>query len=97
MLRGTLLSSDFRQNDNLVCISEEGYVWGFLSVVTLIGIILEVCWTLGCFGMLLDVHINSTLFRVNRPGSGLVRNILDVAGLYREIWARRREPIGTGS
>ncbi|ROW10817.1 hypothetical protein VPNG_05404 [Cytospora leucostoma] len=76
----TLLSSDFRDNDKLICISEEGYVWGFSSVVTLIGIILEVCWILGCFGMLLDVHINSTLFRMNRPGSGLVRNILDVAG-----------------
>lgn len=78
----TLLTSDFRgdKGDNLICISEEGYVWGFSSVIMLVGIILEVCWMLGCFGMWLDVHINSMLFRMNRPGSGMVRNILDVAG-----------------
>ncbi|KUI54705.1 hypothetical protein VP1G_10689 [Cytospora mali] len=76
----TLLTSDFRQDNNLICISEAGYVWGFSSVITLIGIIIEVCWIIGCFGMWLDVHINSTLFRMNRPASGLVRNILDIAG-----------------
>lgn len=84
----TLLTSDFRgdNDENLICISEEGYVWGFSSVITLIGIILEVCWMLGCFGMWLDVHINSTLFRMNRPSSGVVRNILDVAGaIQRDV------------
>lgn len=86
----TLLTEDFRKDaDNkstLICISEEGYSWGFSSVVTMVGIILEVCWMLGCFGMWLDVHINSTLFRMNRPSSGVVRNILDVAGaIQREL------------
>lgn len=80
--RDALLTTDFREdnNANLICISEEGYVWGFSSIMMLVGIILEVCWMLGCFGMWLDVHINSTLFRMNRPSSGRVRNILDVAG-----------------
>lgn len=81
--RGALLTSDFRGDDNLICISEEGYVWGFSSVITLIGLILEVCWVVGCFGMWLDVHINSGLFRMNRRGSGVVRNILDVGGAIR--------------
>ncbi|ROV94984.1 hypothetical protein VMCG_08360 [Cytospora schulzeri] len=78
----SLLTEDFRgdNDENLICISEEGYVWGFSSVVTLVGIILEVCWMLGCFGMWMDVHINSTLFRMNRPSSGTVRNLLDIAG-----------------
>lgn len=79
----TLLTSDFQDPQNLICISEDGYVWGFSSVITLIGLILEVCWILGCFGMWLDVHINSELFRMNRRGSGVVRNILDIGGAIR--------------
>lgn len=86
--RDELLTSDFRRDDNLICISEEGYVWGFSSVITLIGIILEVCWIVGCFGMWLDVHINSSMFRMNRRGSGVVRNILDVGGAIRHDLGR---------
>lgn len=78
--RDFLLTSDFRQDDNLICISEEGYVWGFSSMITVVSIIIEVCWIMGCLGMWLDVHINSILFRMNRPSSGMVRNILDVGG-----------------
>lgn len=78
--QGTPLTSDFRTNDALTCISENGYVWGFAGVITLIGIILEMCWIVGCFGMWLDVHLNSSLFRMNRRASGTVRNILDIAG-----------------
>ncbi|KAG8160019.1 hypothetical protein KVR01_010656 [Diaporthe batatas] len=78
--QGTPLMADFQDPNNLICISEEGYVWGFSRVITLIGLILEVCWIIGCFGMWLDVHINSNLFRMNRRGSGVVRNILDIAG-----------------
>lgn len=81
--RDALLTSDFQEPDNLICISEAGYVWGFSSVITLIGIILEICWIVGCFGMWLDVHINSNLFRMNRRGSGVVRNILDIGGAIR--------------
>jgi hypothetical protein len=81
--RDALLTSDFQEPKNLICISEEGYVWGFSSVITLIGIILEVCWIVGCFGMWIDVHINSNLFRMNRRGSGVVRNILDLGGAIR--------------
>lgn len=40
---------------------------------------IEVCWVLGCFGMWFDVHINSTLFRVDRRSSGVARNIFDIA------------------
>ncbi|KAJ0122261.1 hypothetical protein J7T55_002773 [Diaporthe amygdali] len=86
--RDALLTSDFRRDDNLVCISEEGYVWGFSSVITLVGIILELCWVVGCLGMWLDVHINSNNFRMNRRGSGLVRNILDAAGAIQNDLGR---------
>lgn len=86
--RDALLTTDFRDDDNLICISEDGYVWGFSSVITLIGMILEVCWIVGCFGMWLDVHINSNLFRMNRRGSGVVRNILDVGGAIRHDLGR---------
>ncbi|POS75917.1 hypothetical protein DHEL01_v205684 [Diaporthe helianthi] len=79
----TPLTSDFQNRKNLICISEEGYVWGFSSMITLIGLILEVCWIVGCFGMWLDVHINSNMFRMNRRGSGVVRNILDIGGAIR--------------
>lgn len=78
--QGAPLTSDFRTDDALTCISEDGYVWGFAGVITLIGIILEMCWIMGCFGMWLDVHLNSSLFRMNRRTSGTVRNILDLAG-----------------
>lgn len=95
--RGEVLMSDFRGDDNLICISEEGYVWGFSSVITLIGLILEVCWVVGCFGMWLDVHINSSLFRMNRRGSGVVRNILDVGGAIRHDLGRDTGAYGNGA
>lgn len=84
--QGKPLTSDFRTADALTCISEDGYVWGFAGVITLVGILLEVCWVLGCFGIWLDMHINSTLFRMNRRSSGTVRNILDIAeAIQREL------------
>lgn len=86
--RDAPLTSDFMRDDNLICISEQGYVWGFSSVITLVGVILEVCWIVGCFGMWLDVHINSNLFRMNRRGSGVVRNILDIGGAIRHDLGR---------
>lgn len=78
--QGSPLTSDFRTGDGLTCISEDGYVWGFAGVFTLIGILLEMGWIVGCFGMWFDAHIHSSLFRMNRRTSGLVRSILDVAG-----------------
>lgn len=78
--QGSPLTSDFRTGDALTCISEDGYVWGFAGVFTLIGILLEMGWVVGCFGMWLDAHVHSSLFRMNRRTSGLVRSILDVAG-----------------
>lgn len=95
--RDALLTSDFRGDDNLICISEEGYVWGFSSVITLIGVVLEVCWIVGCFGMWLDVHINSSLFRMNRRGSGVVRNILDLGGAIRNDLGRDTGAYGNGA
>lgn len=85
---GTPLTSDFRTSDKLTCISEDRYVWGFSGVITLIGIIVEMCWIVGCFGMWLDVHINSSLFRMNRPVSGTIRNIIDVASAVQKDLGR---------
>jgi hypothetical protein len=95
--QGAVLTSDFQDPRNLICISEEGYVWGFSSVITVIGMILEVCWIVGCFGMWLDVHINSSLFRMNRRGSGVVRNILDVGGAIWTDLGRDTGAYGNGA
>lgn len=78
--QGAPLAGDFRTGDALTCISEDGYVWGFAGALTLVGILLETCWIVGCAAVWLDAHLHSSLVRMNRPASGLVRSILDVAG-----------------
>lgn len=85
---GTPVTSDFRTSDKLTCISEDRYVWGFSGVITLIGINIEMCWIVGCFGMWLDVHINSSLFRMNRRTSGTIRNIIDIASAVQKDLGR---------
>ncbi|KAH7176230.1 hypothetical protein EDB81DRAFT_897373 [Dactylonectria macrodidyma] len=57
----------------------EGYVWGFLAVLALIGLCLEAAWVIGCWGLWVDAQVNSQLVKFQRGGGGDVRTSLDLA------------------
>lgn len=75
---------DWRTGDNLRCISEMGYVWGFSSFVLFVGIVLEASWLISCWLCWSVSSVGSKLIRHGRPGTGRVRNILDVAGVITD-------------
>ena len=81
------LSKDWIKDHDKVCMSEtSGYVWGFSSPMLCIAFGLETILVVGCFGMWLDYRINSRLVRAKRPGTGVVRNIIDLAGaVHKEL------------
>lgn len=70
----TLLSPE-----NIICVSEQGYVWGFSSILTLVGMILEVIWCFICWILWVDANANSELLRHRRRTDGLLRHVLDLA------------------
>jgi hypothetical protein len=72
--------TDWRTDENIQCISEVGYVWGFSSPIVFLGMVLEIAWLVGCWICWSVASLGSRLVRFGRPGTGRVRNILDIAG-----------------
>ncbi|KAF2422176.1 hypothetical protein EJ08DRAFT_701724 [Tothia fuscella] len=65
--------------ENMVCVSKQGYAWGFSSYVTAVGVILEMSWIAICTLMGCHASWRSKLLRNGRPGAGLLRSVLDLA------------------
>ncbi|KAI0100073.1 hypothetical protein GGR51DRAFT_533748 [Nemania sp. FL0031] len=78
-LDGNVISKDFR-NSKHICLNDTGYRWGFSSFVVLIGIALETTWLLICTTMWFVIVTKSELVKMQRPGTGVIRGILDIAG-----------------
>ena len=78
--RGKPLPVNWTYDQNLVCISDSGYVWGFSGPMTVLGLVLELVVGFGCFLLWLDYTYHCELVMMGRPGCGTIRNLLDVAG-----------------
>lgn len=80
------ITTDFRGPDNIRCVSQSTYIWGFSSAVSITGLILEMVWLAGCWVMWLYARSHSKLVSSNRTCSGDVRAILDIAeAINREL------------
>ena len=77
--RGQPITRDWYTSDNLICVNERSYAWGFSSVLVLVGLILEAIWAIGCWGAWLDANVNSELVKHRRRTGGTIRNVLDLA------------------
>ncbi|XXH01378.1 hypothetical protein Hte_007738 [Hypoxylon texense] len=80
---GRILTADWAIADEFVCISAQGYVWGFSSFILLISIMCETVWVVGCWWLRLRTTINSKLIEFNRLGVGTARHILDLGEAIR--------------
>ncbi|KAI1753729.1 hypothetical protein F4782DRAFT_545518 [Xylaria castorea] len=76
---GNVLSKDFRTSHQ-ICLNDTGYRWGFSGFVVLIGLALEAAWLVVCTVMWSVIITRSQLVRMHRPGTGVTRDILDIAG-----------------
>ncbi|KAI1124454.1 hypothetical protein F5Y10DRAFT_285009 [Nemania abortiva] len=74
-----IISKDFRDSD-YICLNDTGYKWGFSAFVLLIGLALETAWLVVCTMMWFVIITKSELVRMHRPGIGVIRSILDIAG-----------------
>jgi hypothetical protein len=73
------ITVDFRGPDNISCVSQSTYVWGFFTAVSIGGLILEIIWLSGCWVMWLYARSHSKLASSNRTCGGDVRAILNIA------------------
>ncbi|KAH9883697.1 hypothetical protein F4778DRAFT_765711 [Xylariomycetidae sp. FL2044] len=73
------IPTDFRRRENLSCISEVDYVWGFASTITFAGLVAEAVWIVGIVYLWYGASGGSGLVGANRAGVGTVRNLLDLA------------------
>ncbi|KAI1359466.1 hypothetical protein F5Y08DRAFT_319586 [Xylaria arbuscula] len=78
-LDGNVLTEDFRNSPH-ICLNDTGYLWGFSGFVLLIGLALETAWLLICAMMWFIILTKSELVKMHRPGAGVIRGILDIAG-----------------
>jgi hypothetical protein len=86
--RGDIIPYDWLNNDNMPCVSDRGYAWGFSSFITLVGLVLEAIWAIACWPIWLDANVNSELLRHGRSGAGVIRSVLDLAeSLNRDLGA----------
>ena len=72
--------SDFTL-DNLRCISQSYFVWGFSKLLLSIGVMLQILWTTALYGMWLFVGWKSETHRFGRRLQGRLRATADVAGV----------------
>jgi hypothetical protein len=77
---GVLLEKEWQTLENLICISKDGFIWGFSSTITFVGAVLEGLWILGCLAMWINTSKHSQLVKLNRTGAGTIRNVMDAAG-----------------
>ncbi|GAW20456.1 hypothetical protein ANO14919_099620 [Xylariales sp. No.14919] len=78
-LDGKVISKDFRTSDQ-ICLNDTGYIWGFSGTVLLLALALEAAWLLLCSLMWCAVLAKSQLVKLHRPGAGVIRSVLDIAG-----------------
>ncbi|KAI0426477.1 hypothetical protein F5Y09DRAFT_351167 [Xylaria sp. FL1042] len=78
-LDGNVLTENFR-NSPQICLNDTGYRWGFSSFVLFIGLALETTWLLICAIMWFVILTQSELVKMHRPGAGVIRSVLDIAG-----------------
>ncbi|KAI1172379.1 hypothetical protein F4777DRAFT_601631 [Nemania sp. FL0916] len=76
---GKVVSQDFRESTP-TCLNDTGYRWGFSGFVVVIALALETVWLLICMAIWLVNVTMSELVRMHRPGTGVIRGVLDIAG-----------------
>ena len=83
---GKLLPSGWLEPDsgNLFCIGETGFVWGFSSLLVLIGLSLQLAWAIGLYLVWLNANLRSDLCRSGRNLGGVYRSATDLVGAMRE-------------
>ncbi|KAI9162843.1 hypothetical protein HJFPF1_04437 [Paramyrothecium foliicola] len=80
------IRNNWFSRENVTCISDGNFSWGFSSLFTLIGLCLEMAWLLICLALWLDAQVNSKLLRWRRRGAGRVRQAMDLAqSLQRDL------------
>jgi hypothetical protein len=77
--KGEPLPSGWLSQDRLVCVSSPGYVWGFSSALTAMGLLLELIWAAGCWAVWFDAREHSRLGRRGRGSIGQLRSALELA------------------
>lgn len=88
--RGESIEYDWYSDDNMSCLSKRGYVWGFASFLTLVGLILEAVWAIGCCCVWLDANLNSNILKNRRSCVGVTRNALEMAeSVNRDVGTSR--------
>ena len=98
---GSLISGDPNElfnTDNLHCISDPGFVWGFSRFLLSLATIIQIIWSTALYGMWLFVGWKGELSAYGRSGSGRLRAAVDVAAavereLGDELGAYRNEAI----
>ncbi|KAI3333736.1 hypothetical protein F4824DRAFT_512883 [Ustulina deusta] len=76
--KGSVLDRDFRSNQK-TCVNDTGYNWGFSFALVLLGLGLETAWLLLCGLMWFIAMSRSQLIKSHRPGTGIVRSIIDIS------------------
>jgi hypothetical protein len=88
--RGEPIEYEGHSDDNMSCVSKRGYVWGFASFLTLVGLILKGVWAIGCWCVWLDANVNSNILKNRRSCVGVTRNALDLAeSVNRDVGTSR--------
>ena len=72
-------------SEQVICLPESYFVWGFSSLLLYIICSLQITWTVGMFIVWLDANINSQLCRTGRKTRGFLRPALDIAEAVRDV------------
>jgi hypothetical protein len=87
-LKDTPIYTDWRADSsggNFKCINDSNsYIWGFASFISIIGLYMEIIWIFGCWLIWAEATRCSNLVNANRPGTGTIRNIIDISGAIRK-------------
>jgi hypothetical protein len=76
---GKPIPHDWSAPANINCVSQKGYVWGFNSFLTIIGLVSQILWVVGTWAVWMDANWNSKLCRHRRRLGGTFRCVADLA------------------
>ena len=75
--------------DNPSCVSDAGFVWGFSSLLVLLGLSLQLVWILALYFVWLNANLRSSVCKSGRKLDGVYRNATDLVGAMRDDFGNK--------
>ena len=79
-----VLPYDWFDREKSICVSDPSFVWGFSSLLAMLGFVFQLVWVLGLYIVWLNANLRSAMCKRGRKLDGVYRNATELVGAMTE-------------